>query len=57
VHYFGNSKCYSQLDGYRVNPNIKIQNPKQYQNPNAQNSKQKRVELRFYVLVIDISVI
>ena len=32
-------------------------NPKQYQNPNAQNSKQKRDGIGICVLVIDIFVI
>ena len=39
------------------NSNIEIRNPKQYQNPNAQNSKQKRDGIRICVLVIDIFVI
>ena len=39
------------------NSNIEIRNPKQYQNPNAQNSKQKRNGIGICVLVIDIFVI
>jgi len=38
------------------NSNIEIRNPKQYQNPNAQNSKQKRYGIGICVLVIDIFV-
>jgi hypothetical protein len=38
------------------NSNIEIRNPKQYQNPNAQNSKQKRDGIGICVLVIDIFV-
>jgi hypothetical protein len=36
------------------NSNIEIRNPKQYQNPNAQNSKQQRDAIGLFILVIRI---
>ena len=39
------------------NSNIEIRNPKQYQNPNVQNSKQKRDGIGICVSVIGIFVI
>ena len=39
------------------NSNIEIRNPKQYQNPNVQNSKQRRSGTVVFSFVIEISVI
>jgi hypothetical protein len=34
---------FTNRDNLNKNPNIEIRNPKQYQNPNVLNSKQKRI--------------
>ena len=39
---FGNLTCHQKVTSIVENPNIEIRNPKQCQNPNVLNSKQKR---------------
>ena len=41
VFDFGNLTCHQKVTSIVENPNIEIRNPKQCQNPNVLNSKQK----------------